>query len=407
MCLYLPTNASGKTSPYFSCQLRGPSGKVVSVGTKIREKKLAKKLEGIWVRAAELGRNGHLSIERAKRLLEECGEICRGDSLKQSESFIDSCLKESTGAGLTIVTVEDYFRDWLNSKAEVGRNSESTLSRYSPVLDRFLAYLPDVRRRALSSITPLDCTGFLRTEKARGCSAVSANLSVKILRIVFNSARRQGLIAMNPAEPVELFNESPDKRLPFTVDQIRDILAVADEEWRGLVMVGYLAGIRLGDAARLTWGNVDLQNNLLIYQAQKTARRKKGDKNTVVDLHPDLVHHLNALQPGVPAAPVFPRLSTRPIGSASGLSASFRRLMDRAGILSPLGSNRGNGRVFRSLSYHSLRHSFCTQLHHAGVPMELRKALAGHSSDAMAANYTQTSRSLTAAAIAQLPSIAA
>ena len=109
MCLYLPTNASGKTSPYFSCQLRGPSGKVVSVGTKIREKKLAKKLEGIWVRAAELGRNGHLSIERAKRLLEECGEICRGDSLKQSESFIDSCLKESTGAGLTIVTVEDYF----------------------------------------------------------------------------------------------------------------------------------------------------------------------------------------------------------------------------------------------------------------------------------------------------------
>jgi site-specific recombinase XerD len=63
-----------------------------------------------------------------------------------------------------------------------------------------------------------------------------------------------------------------------------------------------------------------------------------------------------------------------------------------------------NGRVSRALSFHSLRHSFVTQLHCSGVPIEVRKALAG-SSDAMSLNYTQVSRALTAAAIAQIPGV--
>jgi integrase len=415
MCVYLPLGSSSnkgkrnpRPSPYWSAQFRDHTDKVCSISTKLRSKALAKKLEAVWVRIAEETRNGWLTVDTAKRYLDECACISKGDSLRQSEKFIDQCLKASTGTGLDVVSAEDHLRDWLESKRGTGRNSQGTLDRYSPVLTRFVQYLPEARRRSpLASITPLDCTGFLRAEKARQCSAVSANLSIKILRIVFNSARRHGLITMNPAEPVDLLHEEPDKRLPFTVEQIRHILAFADQEWRGIIMVGYLAGVRLGDAAQLKWSNIDLQNNLLVYKAQKTARRKKGDKNTVVDLHPDLVSYLSALQPGVPAAPLFPTLSTRPVSSASGLSAGFRRLMDKAGVLSPLGTNKGSKRVFRALSFHSLRHSFCTQLHHAGVPMELRKALAGHSSDSMAANYTQTSRSLAAAAIAQLPSVKA
>jgi integrase len=80
--------------------------------------------------------------------------------------------------------------------------------------------------------------------------------------------------------------------------------------------------------------------------------------------------------------------------------------MNKAGIYAPLGAAKGgNGRVFRALSFHSLRRAFVTQLHCSGVPIEVRKELAGHSSDAMSLNYTQVSRALTAAAIAQIPSV--
>src|SRR5208282_5797859 len=92
MSLYRPAgNANGKISPFWSAQFRGPASRVVSVSTNIRDKRTAKRLEAVWVGAAELGRNGHLTIDRAKQLLDKCAQICRGDSLKQSEGFIDSC----------------------------------------------------------------------------------------------------------------------------------------------------------------------------------------------------------------------------------------------------------------------------------------------------------------------------
>ena len=138
----------------------------------------------------------------------------------------------------------------------------------------------------------------------------------------------------------------------------------------------------------------------MVFQAQKSAKRKKGaDKNTVVDLHQDLMTYFGGLAVSENAsAPIFPELSRRPVGSANGLSARFRRLMNKAGIYAPLGAAKGgNGRVFRALSFHSLRHAFVTQLHCSGVPIEVRKELADHSSDAMSLNYTQVSRTLTAA----------
>ena len=87
------------------------------------------------------------------------------------------------------------------------------------------------------------------------------------------------MIASNVAEAVDLLDEDPDKRQPFTLDQVRALLEVADSEWRGMILLGFYAGMRLGDAARLISANVDLENRVVVFQAQKTARRKKGAGN--------------------------------------------------------------------------------------------------------------------------------
>jgi integrase len=408
--VHIKTGASGGASPYWNAKLKGPDGTGWTLTTKLREKKLALRLARLWETAAEVARNGHLTHQKAQKFLAECEEITRGDGLKKSQEFLDECLRQSGGSGLNISpTPEKYFHDWLAAKEQLGRTSASTLTRYAPILERFVAFLPDIRRRApLASITATDVEGFLHAEKPRGLSNGTANAGVRVLSIVLNTARRKGVITSNVAEAVDLLEEDPDKRLPFTIEQVRALLEVADTEWRGLILLGFYAGIRLGDAARMTWANVDLENRVVVFQAQKTAKRKKGaDKNTVVDLHRDLMTYLSGLTVSEdPSAPIFPELSRRPIGGAGGLSARFGHLMDKASILAPLGAAKGeDGRVFRALSYHSLRHSFVTQLHCSGVPIEIRKELAGHSSDAMSLNYTQISRVLTAAAIAQIPSV--
>jgi integrase len=351
--------ASGALSPYWNAKLKGPDGTVWTLTTKLQEKKLARALSGVWETASEVARNGHLTHEKAQKSLAECADITRGDGLKKSQEFLDECLRHSTGSGLNISpTPEKYFHDWLEAKEQVGRTSSSTLTRYEPILERFLAFLPATRRQSpLASITASDVEGFLHAEKTRGLSNVTANAGVRVLQIALNAAKRKGVITSNVAEAVDLLAEDPDKRLPFTLDQVRALLEVADREWRGLILLGFYAGMRLGDAARLTWANMDLENRVVVFQAQKTAKRKKGaGKNTIVDLHQDLMTYLGGLTVSENAS-IFPELSRQPVGGADGLSGRFGRLMNKAGILAPLGvAKGGNGRVFRALSFHSLRH---------------------------------------------------
>jgi hypothetical protein len=90
---------------------------------------------------------------------------------------------------------------------------------------------------------------------------------------------------------------------------------------------------------------------VVVFQAKKTAKRKKGaGKNTVVDLHQDLMTYFAGLTVSENAsAPIFPALSRRPVGSANGLSAGFRRLMDKAGIYAPVGAAKGENGRYRSI----------------------------------------------------------
>ena len=109
----------------------------------------------------------------------------------------------------------------------------------------------------MSCITAIDIDRFLHAEKRGGRSNTTSNFSVRLLRGVFTTARRKGVIMTNPAEAVDLFPEhEADQRVPFTQEQVRALLSVASPEWYGLILFGYQAGLRLSDAAHLTWDNV-------------------------------------------------------------------------------------------------------------------------------------------------------
>ena len=116
-----------RKSPFWAAQLRGPSGKIVTLSTKIREQRIARKLQAVWVRPAEYARNEWLTADKAKQLLEGCRRICAGDSLKQSEWFLDQCLRESVGVALMVPTTETVIQEWLAAKAETGKNAQTHL----------------------------------------------------------------------------------------------------------------------------------------------------------------------------------------------------------------------------------------------------------------------------------------
>ena len=132
----------------------------------------------------------------------------------------------------------------------------------------------------LASITASDVERFLHAEKNRGLANGTANAGVRVLRIVLNTAGRKGSDYRQRCRGGGLARGGPDKRLPFALEQVRALLEVADTEWRGLILLGFYAGMRLGDAARLTWANVDLENRVVVSSRRRRRRAAQARRRT-------------------------------------------------------------------------------------------------------------------------------
>jgi site-specific recombinase XerD len=104
------------------------------------------------------------------------------------------------------------------------------------------------------------------------------------------------------------------------------------------------------------------------------------------------------------SGPVFPNLSKKKVSGLTGLSLTFRAIMDKAGIEYAFKAPKGEkGRKVYEIGYHSLRHSFNSELANLGVRQELRQKLIGHASEAVNDGYTKIEIATLREAIDRLP----
>ena len=157
-------------------------------------------------------------------------------------------------------------------------------------------------------------------------------------------------------------------RRPFTLQELRRVLEIADQEWQSLTLFGLYTGQRLGDLAALTWANVDLARSKL-----HLITRKRGKPLTIPLATPLREHILNHLSANdVPDAPVHPRAfaTLKKDQRVRHLSAQFGDLLAAAGLRPKLPhQSRGIGRDARrgtlDLSFHCLRHTAVSLLRDA------------------------------------------
>jgi integrase len=166
------------------------------------------------------------------------------------------------------------MENWLERrKHEV---SPSSLLRYSTVVRDFLEFLGPRTGEEVSVIAPSDIRQF-RDHQASRMSAASGNFSVKVVRNAFKTAIRERLLTENPAavdfiDPIKRRNEN-HRRRAFRFPELEKLLAASEgTEWKGLILGGLYTGQRLGDIARLTWANVDLNSGEISITTEKTAR---------------------------------------------------------------------------------------------------------------------------------------
>jgi len=331
-------------------------GRQLKRSTRETDKRKARIICDAWEQAESLGSAGLLTSKEQLRIV------------------LEQTFHRLTGEEIENVTASEWLSRWL--KAEEGAVAETTFKKYAQVVSAFLAFLGTRSHVALEAITTDDFLRYRDYLLSQGLTPRTVNITVrKILNRPFAAAVQEGFLKRNPISSIRHLRDVAVEKGVFTPEQITRLLGLADRDWQGLILAGYYTGARLGDLARLTWSAVDLAERSISFTQKKTGARLK------VPIHSELEEYL--LSGSVPddgRKPLFPKLYHLRGSGKTGLSSSFRRLMDRAGIDAGVARVKAGeaGRNVSLLSFHSLRHSFTSALANAGVSAELRQKITGH-----------------------------
>ena len=374
-------------SKFYYASYRNETGAWALRSTKQTTNKAALNVAMEWEKAGSLARKGELTRAVALRILGEMVETATGEMLDDP-------------------TASEFLEEWLAHKKLT--KSAGTHARYKPAITNFIKFLGVRAQKTLRGITATDIANFRTKQTEAGKGNSSANLDLKIIRIALQSAHKRGILRTgNPADCVEPLESDEQERQPFAWEQIEKLLGVASKEWRGMILMGAWAGLRINDAASLTWNCIDLQELSLSFSPQKTRQTKRDKKPLKVALHERIVEWLEAQTTSDdPHAPLFPSLCGKKTGSAGGLSNAFRLLMDKANVTAQqtrTHTKESKGRGFTPLSFHSLRHSLVSTLANADVSPDIRKAIAGHTCDRAHSAYTHFDLATQRRALAALP----
>ena len=325
-------------SPYFFCAYRAGDGRWLKKSTKQTDRRKATEF--------------CLKLEQAER-----AALRRTLTTAQARKLFNEVLERAGDEPLDNFTVESWLREWVATKKAA--RGQKTVERYEKPIKDFLAHLGARANLPLRAVTPKDVRSFRDGELRKGKSPVTANLAQKIVASALGAAVRMGYLATNPASAVDYLatHEAKAQKETFTPEEIAKLLEAApSDDWRGIILLAAFAGLRLGDAMRLRWGNVDLQAQAITFTPSKTARL---GKKLALPMHPEIEAFLLKHPPGASDdAPLFPSFAHLP---GAGASKAFRRIMERAGVAAGIARQAAQGSAGRSVSarsFHSLRHSF-------------------------------------------------
>lgn len=312
-----------------------------------------------------------------------------GWSRQKAMDLINDLLK---AAGLPIVTAtqswKQFSESWLAMKKR--KVADKTYVKYSYHVSLFNAFLGKRGALGINTITPADCEKFHQTLEAKGNLPVTINFAVQTIRSIFKRAVDEGECSTNPTAFVHISDDTAPRLVKeiYTADEIKNILKAAGareetKEWVTMLLLGICTGARIQDCARMMWGHLTKDGGwTLKYLPQKTKRKGKP---VVVPVVEPLLSHLKKLEKGATALFMCPNLST-----VRHLSREFGKLLDKAEVKQgDIGVRvKSAGKSWRTKSFHSLRHTLPSWLQAAGVDIETRMAIVGHSSKDIHKGYT-------------------
>ena len=261
------------------------------------------------------------------------------------------------------------------------RISINTYNTARTVVNSLTAYLKSINVNTISDITIKVLNGYI---DYLSCSAKTKKNHMIEIRQMLKRAVIEGILKNNPAKHVTL-PRIIKSEIHRPLDQY-DLLLIFKHagSWRLYFEFLYRTGLRAGDVAMLTYGNIDTKRKVIVSLIRKSRRIHE------VPLGNQLLEKIDNLAGNKPLFPILYSQSERKLKDNLAKPRKFLQSILKA-----------NGR--KKATLHSFRVTFNNTLRDMGLSIDDRAVLLTHSSSETTKIYTHPNLNLAFEYINKMP----
>jgi len=309
------------------------------------------------------------------------------EKVRKKKNAIDDGEVVGSKAGTSVAAWSDV---WLSEYKEPNVVQKSA-ELYETLLR--LHILPAIGKLKLQDVRPVDLQKILNAQ--RGKSKSHALHIKNTLTGMFREAYRNKLIPYDPAADLTVPDGLTESGHRALTDAEAELFLKACEGSRygAAFLLQYYAGLRPCEVVALRHGDID-DKYIHIKKTKNTKKKKDPAGLRDVPIVDALRPTTDKLRKGPSGELIFKTENGRPLTGEylAHRWKSILNLMDVAAGADVINNKVTEQLVDHTLSQYDLRHTFCTNLERAGVPINVARRLMGHESVEMTAKiYTHKS----------------
>jgi len=277
-------------------------------------------------------------------------------------------------------TFQEFSKQWFEVYVKTN-NKYSEATNKASILRAHL--VPFFGNRRLDQINGLDIENFKAKEIKAGLSHKSINNFLIVISRCLKVAQEWGVIEKVPR--IKLLKVQAQKFDHLSEEECQLLLDNSEGLLRDLILVALKTGLRFGELIALEWKDVDFANHQMTVRQSIYRGRLGGTKSNKIRFVPLLDDVCETLQ-------------------SRAKKNSFVFTKDNGDWLSPMLCSRWLHRAcnragVRKIGWHTLRHTFASQLAQHGVSITIVKDLLGHSDIRTTMRYSHLTTSATREAV--------
>jgi len=280
-------------------------------------------------------------------------------------------------------TFKEFSQKWFETYVKTNNKFSETLNKESILRVHLNPYFGSMR---LDKINSLDIEDFKAKKLKVGLANKSVNNSLIALSKCLNVAKEWCVLKNVPK--IKLLKVEPQTFDFLTEAESQLLLNNCDELLKKMILVAIRTGLRFGELIALQSGDIDSDNKLLTVSKSISCGRMGSPKSNKIRFIPLLEEVCQVLATGnAKTSFIFSKNGKDPLGKMQ-CSRWLRRACEKTGL--------------RNIGWHTLRHTFASQLAQNGVSIMLIKELLGHADIKTTLRYSHLTPLVTREAIETL-----